>query len=144
MKLVSPVRPFRGTRGFDAYGSGTFGASRDGGARAHLGRDYVALPGDQVVSPIDGIVKRHAKAYPDADLAGLEIEGAGVRAKLLYVLPCVEPGEKVKAGQVIGTAQDVASYHEKRSPRPGRMVNHVHCELMVWVDPEDYMGQKSA
>ena len=141
MKLISPVRPYRGTRGVDAYGSGTFGASRDGGGRSHLGRDYIALPGDQVVSPIDGIVKRHAKAYPDADLAGLEIEGAAVRAKLLYVLPCVEPGERVKAGQVIGTAQDVASYHEKKSPRAGHMTNHVHLEVLVWIDPEEQMGR---
>lgn len=143
MKLTSPVRPFRGTRGVDAYGSGTFGASRDGGSRPHLGRDYIALVGNEVVSPVDGTVKRHAKAYPDADLAGLEIDGDGVRAKLLYVLPSVEPGETVKAGQVIGVAQDVAGYHEKRSPRPGHMVNHVHLEIMVWVDPEDLMGPRT-
>lgn len=141
MKLISPVRPYRGTRGVDAYGSGTFGASRDAGARAHVGRDYIALPGDGVVSPIDGIVKRHAKAYPDADLAGLEIEGARARVKLLYVLPCVEPGEKVKAGQVIGTAQDVAGYWHAKAPRPGSMQNHVHLEVLVWIDPEEQMGR---
>lgn len=141
MTLTSPVRPYRGLRGVDAYGSGQFMASRDGGSRGHRGRDYTALPGDDVVSPIDGVVKRHAKPYPDSDLDGLEIEGANVHARLFYILPCVEPGATVKAGQVIGTAQDVAGYWHAKEPKPGLMTGHVHLEISIYIDPEDRMAR---
>lgn len=139
MIIGKPVAPYRGVRDTDAYGSGTFAASRDGGSRAHLGRDYVAQAGDDVLAPIDGTVRRIVKAYPDADLGGVEIDGPTCRVKMLYLRPEVPAGMKVRRGQKIGTAQDVAAYHEKKSPRSGRMVNHVHVELMLWVDPANYM-----
>lgn len=143
MTLTSPVRPNRGTRGVDAYGSGQFAADRDGGTRAHRGRDYIALLGDSVVSPIDGIVKRRLLAYAGANLEGLEIEGPTVRAKILYLHPEVAVGSKVVAGQPIGTAQDVAAYWMAKEPRPGDMQNHVHLEVMVWIDPEEHMETRA-
>ncbi len=51
-----PVNPWRGTRGTDSWGSGVFGASRDGGARQHLGLDFIAVVGDDVCAPITGTV----------------------------------------------------------------------------------------
>jgi len=134
-----PVLPYRGTRDTDAYGSGTFLASRDGGERAHRGRDYIAVPGDPIISPIDGKVTRLLVAYAGSELRGLELESDRIRAKLLYVDPAVEVGTKVVRGQLIGVAQDVAAYWARKSPRPGRMVNHVHLEVMVWMDPADAM-----
>ena len=139
MTLTAPVRPNRGVRNTDAYGSGTFAASRDGGGRVHLGRDYVAQVGDDVLSPIDGTVRRMVIAYANSGLLGLEIEGATMRVKMLYFAPEVVAGAKVTRGQRLGTAQDVASYHEKKSPRTGSMTNHIHLELMLWVDPANYM-----
>lgn len=137
IEIGTPVLPFRGTRDMDAYGSGTFLASRDGGDRSHRGRDYVTVPGDSILSPIEGKVTRIPRAYPDADLMGLEIEGVRVRVKMLYLSPLVVVGTVVKRGEVVGTAQDVASYWKAKSPREGSMVNHLHLEVMVWMDPDD-------
>lgn len=134
-----PVIPWRGTRDTDAYGSGTFMASRDGGKRAHRGRDYVTVPGDPIVSPIDGIVTRRVVAYAGAELLGLEIESDRVKAKMLYLDPAVDVGQKIVRGQLIGVAQDVSAYWARTSPRTGRMVNHVHLEVSVWIDPTDAM-----
>lgn len=140
MKILRPIQPTRGLRNTDAYGSGAFGASRDGGARKHLGRDYISVLGDPVVAPVAGKVRRIIeRCYPDNDtLKGLEIGGERATVKLLYVEPGVTVGLRVEAGDIIGTAQDVAAYHEARSKKGGRMTNHVHCELRIVVDPEDY------
>ena len=89
MTILPPVRPWRGRRGTDHAGSGVFGASR--GGRLHAGLDLIAQVGDEVVSPIGGIVTHIGKAYPDANLGSIHIKGAGQHAwatiKLLYVAP---------------------------------------------------------
>jgi hypothetical protein len=83
------------------------------------------------------MVTRTIQVYPDdKTLAGLEITGPGYRLKLLYVKPSVAAGQAVTRGEVIGTAQDVAAYWQNKEPRPGRMVGHVHLEVMVITDPE--------
>lgn len=140
VKILRPIQPTRGLRNTDAYGSGAFGASRDGGARKHLGRDYISVVGDPVVAPIAGVVRRIIeRCYPDdTTLKGMEIEGERAAVKLLYVQPGVNVGMYVAAGQSVGTAQNVAAYHEARSKRDGHMTNHVHMELRLVVDPADY------
>src|SRR5690606_26576081 len=42
----------------DSYGSGAFGASRDGGSRHHEGVDYTAQAGQDVRAPISGFVTK--------------------------------------------------------------------------------------
>ena len=134
-----PVLPYRGTRDTDAYGSGTFLASRDGGIRSHRGRDYITVPGDPILSPIDGVITRIPRAYPDADLTGIEIETDRIRVKMLYLRPTVAIGTRVRRGQMVGTAQDVSGYWMGKAPRASPMVSHVHLEIMVWMDPADAM-----
>jgi len=97
------------------------------------------VPGDPIISPIDGRVMRLLVAYAGSELRGLEIESDRIRAKLLYVDPAVEVGAKIVRGQLIGVAQDVAAYWARKSPRPGRMTCHVHLEIMAWLDPADAM-----
>jgi hypothetical protein len=138
-EIGPPVLPYRGTRDTDAYGSGTFLAARDGGARSHRGRDYISIPGDPVLSPIDGRITRLLTAYPGSELRGLEIESERMRVRLLYVEPGVLAGSTVTRGQLVGSAQDVAAYWMDKSPRPTPMTNHVHLEVLVWVDPADAM-----
>ena len=51
----------------------------------------------------------------------------------MYVYPNVKNGDYVEEGDVIGTAQDISSYHG------GNMENHIH--ISVWkngllTDPE--------
>src|SRR5262245_1710115 len=66
-----------GIRGSDNFGNGAYGASRDGGARAHQGVDLVARSGEAVFSPIPGTIIREAQPYPDDNrYRGLSFKGA--------------------------------------------------------------------
>lgn len=122
--LARPVE--HAVRGIDAYGSGAFGASRDGGRRAHHGVDFVATPGEPIRAPIAGVVTRVGAAYAGQDtLQYVEIANSTTRytARVLYVGPAVQPGWTVAAGDVIGRAQDLGARY------PAGMTNHVHVEL---------------
>lgn len=135
--IAVPVWPFRGTRGMDSWGSGNFGASRDGGAREHLGLDFLAIVGDEVRAPITGTVVQIGRAYADAELQSIHIEGdgdyTGWRAKMLYVKADVGlHGRYVSAGDLVGHAQDVTAYWKAKKPtHAGDMKNHVHLEVIV-------------
>lgn len=125
------------TRGVDAYGSGAFGAPRDGGRRAHHGVDLITTPGEPVRAPIAGVVTRIGAAYAaPSRLQYVEIVNAATQyaARVLYVGPVVSKGRAVAAGDVIGTAQNLAQRY------PGGMTNHVHVELVgrrgIRLDPE--------
>lgn len=112
-------------RGHDDFGSGAFGASRDGGKRKHEGVDYVVAPGGSVRSPIAGEIARVSYAYRGVggfrivDIVNSETK---VKARVFYVSPNVAVGDIVVAGQEIGVAQDLNARY------PG-ITNHVHVEL---------------
>lgn len=135
--IAPPVRPYRGTRGMDPWGSGVFGASRDEGGRTHAGVDCITVPGDIIVAPFPAIVSRLGLAYVGSDLASIHLTGTGDwdgwAAKILYCEP--DPGlggRMVAMGDRLGEAQDVAGYWRKREPgHPGDMKNHVHLEIRV-------------
>ena len=121
-------------RRLDSWGYGHFGADR--GNHSHEGVDFVATPGEQILSPIDGTITRIARPYEgDPRYEGLVITGtgawAGVQVKLFYV-----EGEKlgtVKAGERIGTAQNLGHKY------PG-MTNYIHIEVhqaMHSLPPDD-------
>lgn len=110
----------------DAYGSGAFGASRDGGARHHEGVDYMAQPGQDVRSPISGFVTKIGFAYDDhPDLRFVEITNPaiGYVARVFYINPDVAVGQTVQLGQTIGAA------HTLQTVYPGGMTDHVHLEI---------------
>lgn len=122
--LANPVQG--APRGHDAYGSGAFGSTRDGGKRKHEGVDYVAAPGQTATAPIGGVVTRTGYAYKgDARLKFVEIDNmaTGYSARVLYVAPTVAVGQAVAAGDVIGVVQDLAVKY------PGGITNHVHVEI---------------
>jgi murein DD-endopeptidase MepM/ murein hydrolase activator NlpD len=58
-------------RGTDAWGDGSFKASRNGGKREHKGIDYESVAGDAIFSPVDGTVTK--LGYPYAPKPGDEI-----------------------------------------------------------------------
>lgn len=125
----------RAERSHDAYGSGQFGASRDGGERRHEGVDYVSRAGQGVFAPMSGFVTRVGWAYAgDATLRTVEITNPALNyvARVLYVSPKVEVGQAVAMGDVIGHAQDLQSKY------PGGMTNHVHLQIAPqgksWMD----------
>lgn len=109
-------------RGCDKHGCGSFGASR--GTRKHDGIDYVAEPGQQILAPISGKVTRFPFPYgTDLSYNGIEIKNNDYTVKIFYMKPSVAIGQNVVAGQVIGTAQDIAKKYS-----PG-MTNHIHIEI---------------
>ena len=141
--VVAPSRPFRGLRGQDAWGDGSFGASRDGGKRHHIGQDFVALPGDEAVWPISGKLIHVSAAYPDSDLRSIIIVGAaefeGWMARLDYVLQSREASRGI-VGARLGSAQDVAAYWARQQPGRPPMTGHVHFELWRALDPRAYVA----
>ncbi|MCR5874677.1 M23 family metallopeptidase [Phenylobacterium sp. J426] len=114
-------------REHDAYGSGQFGASRDGGVRRHEGVDFIATAGQTVVAPISGYITKIGYAYAgDGNLKFVEISNPALKleARAFYVDPDVEVGQTVRVGQPIG---EVRSLQRKY---PGGMTDHVHLELI--------------
>jgi len=118
-----------GIRGSDVKGNGAFDASR--GTRRHEGIDLVANPGENVVSPVDGVVRKTGYPYmlgdkktPDPRFHSVEIEPPdGNVTRLYYVKPSVKVGDKVVGGVTpIGKVEDLAPKH------PG-ITNHVHLEI---------------
>ncbi|WP_333587299.1 M23 family metallopeptidase [Phenylobacterium sp.] len=113
-------------RTIDAYGSGAFGASRDGGHRAHDGVDYVAIPGQPIHAPISGYVSKIGHAYANApELKFIEISNPalGYTARVFYVDPSVQEGQAVALGATIGRARSLQSRY------PAGMTDHVHLEI---------------
>ena len=128
-QMTSPI-PNSRIRGRDGWGSGSFGASRDHGRRHHKGVDIVAKPGQAVVSPVDGtVVRTNVRPYAnDPSYYGIELETAdGYRIKMFYLTPAVRVGTKVRAGEPIGTAQDISLKYPDRGSGP--MTPHVHVEV---------------
>lgn len=112
-------------RGRDAYGSGAFDASRDGGRRHHHGSDYVAAPGDVVRAPISGEVVKLGTVYgPHSGYRFVELRNPDTRliARVLYVDSRVRIGDAVQAGDLIGFAEDLTKRYRG-------ITNHVHVEL---------------
>ena len=112
----------------DKAGAGFYNAPR--GNRLHKGVDFVADPGQFVLSPISGKVVRGARPYADsAEWLGVLIEGNQIGIMMFYLKPFDElKGMYVSAGQVIGIAQDISRrYGEDCTP-------HIHLQV-EWVDP---------
>jgi peptidoglycan LD-endopeptidase LytH len=115
------------SREHDAYGSGAFGASRDGGQRRHAGVDYVAEAGQAVAAPISGFVSRIGFVYgDDSSLRYVEITNpaTGYEARAFYVDPSVEIGQAVRVGQPIGEAETLQARY------PAGITDHVHLEIV--------------
>lgn len=113
-------------RDVDAYGSGAFGASRDGGARSHAGVDYIAAAGQPVRAPISGFVTKIGFPYAgDTGLRYIEIDNPALKivARVFYVQPDVTVGQVIRLGAIIGQAQTLQARY------PGGITDHVHLEL---------------
>lgn len=115
-----------GVRGCDDYGCGSFGASRDSGARSHAGVDYIASSGQDVSAVQGGTVTRIGYPYgDDLSLRYIEINGGdGYVSRQLYVSPAqgIARGTIVTAGQVIGNYQSLDARYPGITP-------HVHVEI---------------
>jgi len=126
----------RQLRGADAHGNGAFAASR--GSKRHKGVDYAFNPGEEVRSPVEGIVTRLGYAYKDEPFRLIEIlsHKGHLLWRFLYVRPDeLKAGDKVLVNDVIGVSQNISQKYNK----PGkRMVNHVHVEINL--NPKSVLG----
>lgn len=118
----------------DAYGSGQYGSSRDGGVRTHKGIDIIVLPGEKIFSPIKGNIVKEAMPYGnDPSYKGIVLKGVeqwdGYELKIFYVEGLFN-GIAIEL-QEIGAAQNLTLKY------PG-ITNHIHLEVKyngVQVDP---------
>lgn len=123
LKFRPIVHPFK-RRKCDAFGCGSYGASRDSGKREHKGLDILSTPGQPVFAPFGGKV-RTFRPYPDYPLLdGVSIQGKAYTAKTMYVLPVVKTGDRVRAGQLVGYAQSLQVKY------PG-ISDHIHQEIWL-------------
>lgn len=127
--MLEILNPTGGRVRKDEMGDGVFGASRDGGNRSHRGVDFVCIPGQYVVAPVDCKIGRRIQVYADtAEYQGVELKGDYCNV-ILYYVDVTTKRKIVKAGDIIADAQDIS---KRYGPR---MTPHVHCELYLLVDP---------
>lgn len=141
---IGPVTPSPMLRAGDEEGEGYFRARRKYGP--HNGSDIRANPKDDIRSPVDGVVLTptldpYGKAGDvrlKGKFNGIQImDDEGRIIQLLYVRNAsqLKPNMRVKKGDVIGSAEDVAGgYAAIDKPR---MNNHVHVEVWQPNDPND-------
>lgn len=134
MKPLHPITSPMQKREGDPTGDGHYGANR--GARKHKGLDIVALPGQTIVSAINGAISKIGYPYADAlQFRYIDVVGNGHRVRIMYVMPIkgLVVGTRIFEGQPIGHAQDIAKYWGHG------MVNHSHIEIYkhgLLTDPE--------
>lgn len=130
-------------RGRDPQGAGYHGASR--GNRKHNGVDFVASVGDYVqLSPGDPVKAMNAGTvtklgYPYAhDLSFRYVQVTddnGIDCRYFYIEPCVDDGQRIAIGDVLGTLQEL--------PYEGITQHyHVECKRATgqFVDPIRYLS----
>ena len=112
-------------REHDGFGSGAYGASRDGGHRRHEGVDYIADAGQTVVAPISGYVSHIGYAYGDSTryrYVEITNPALGYEARIFYIAPDVKVGQAVRLGTPIGRVISL-------QPRYAGITDHVHLEV---------------
>lgn len=137
-------------RGNDPTGFGHFGADRgktkSGKKKYHKGHDIVSVPGEDVVSMIEGVVTKIGYAYSDAlQFRYVEVTNDTYRIRLMYLDPSdIKKGDQVCEGDRVGYAMDISSHWHKKKPRKDgeKMINHIH--VQIWknkklVDPKPFL-----
>jgi murein DD-endopeptidase MepM/ murein hydrolase activator NlpD len=138
--MIKGAAPLRGT---DKYGSGAFGAPREG--REHNGLDIAFVPGTGIFSlrlgrvtkigfphSIEDTKKGHLRYVQVTDTNGYD-------ARYFYLNPCVKVGEVAESWRVIGTTQNLQGIY------PG-IVDHIHFEVKKngqFIDPNMYLKRAS-
>lgn len=129
--MKAPCKPII-LRGKDTTGNGWYGAKR--GYRKHKGVDFVGVPGDNIYACESGRVRVGNVYSGSTKMKLVEIKNKIYKVQQMYVQPIVNTGDYVEVGQIIGTLQDVAKYHDSNKMKP-------HCHVSVWkygllTDPE--------
>ncbi len=119
----------------DPAGCGYFGATRTN--HTHKGSDVVIVPNSPIYAPVGGTVRKLFVYRNSTKMTGVEISNNDVKIKLFYVdASHLYNGQTVKAGDVVGYAQNVAAYYNNSSMTP-----HIHVEVRIkgkLINPEEY------
>lgn len=129
--MKAPAHPIF-LRNKDTTGNGWYGASR--GYRKHEGVDFVVKEGQNIYACDSGRIRIGNVYKGSTKMKLVEIKNPTYKVKQMYVQPILKTGQYVKAGDLIGKAQNVAKYHGSNRMKP-----HVH--ISVWkngllTDPE--------
>lgn len=124
MPTAKPVLLNMKSRITNRLGSDTFGVPK--GARRHFSLDIEASSGENVYSPINGVLTREALPHPnDLSSRGVFIQGTGAWegyvVKIFYIQG-INNGN-VTQGQHIGFVQDLAR-------KNSGINNHIHVEVL--------------
>ncbi|KAM3592009.1 uncharacterized protein V6R79_011306 [Siganus canaliculatus] len=124
--------PTNRRRASDSWGSGHYGAGRNG--RRHEGLDVYCADGSAVYAPLDVTLERRVIVYNKAEKAaidkGVQMRGGGLCFKLFYVDPDRVSGT-VRKGQRIGTMLPMQQVY------PG-ITSHIHVQMCDKSDPTPY------
>ncbi len=135
----------------------------NGGKRPHAAFDYLTTPGQDIVSPVDGVIVNQGVKSLGSELHTiwidtLAITGEHLRFKIFYselsgddeaALNAIRAklgdraGLRVKSGEVISSAQSLnAEYNEphRNNPNHKHISDHIHFEIHV-IEP--YMGWRA-
>jgi len=131
-------------RSVDKWGSGAFGAMRDGGKRLHEEVNAFVEPGTPILCDVYGAVEKIGYVYsPDKkDRANYRIIDVRHRVGLLryfYVSPWAEVGEPLVPGYLLSYAQSLQPIY------PG-IKDHIHFAAQVkgkYVDPLDWLKRNA-
>lgn len=123
----------------DKWGDGAFGTPRgtlpDGSKKFHDGLDLMVVPGDIVVSMIDGDVEKVDYPYGgDLSWKGIQIANDLVRVELWYMEPYEWLiGKFVEAGEPVGNAQDISMKYRdpQKVAKLGFMIPHIHVRVTL-------------
>lgn len=114
----------------DSAGDGHYGALR--GTRKHRGIDLLSHVGEQVRSPITGVISRIGYAYQIDRLRDknyvyriVRVKNDDITIEMFYIDPDVCTGDEVKIGQIIGRTQDLSIQY----PHLPEMRNHMHLQI---------------
>lgn len=129
-------------RGNDPTGFGHFGAKR--GNRKHKGHDVLSVKGESVVSMINGTVTKIGYAYANAlQFRYVEVTNDVFKVWLMYLEhDNLKVGQYVCEGERVGSALDIAKYHNSKRKDGKQMKNHIHIQIWkngVLVDPKQYL-----
>ena len=112
----------------DRQGDGHYLAKR--GNRLHLGIDYEIKPFEEVYAPFDCYIVRIAKPYANEHYSGLVLQSKYFAIKSFYFEPIMDLiRTNVKAGTIIGYAQDIANKYNVNKKEEDKMDNHIHVEV---------------
>lgn len=140
-KFKDVTKPLK-RRKCDSGGCGHFGARRSAHPdKPHQGQDFLVAPGSPVFAPTGGTIRIAQPYANDPRFSGVEIKGRVYSVKVFYFAPNVQNGAIVKAGDLIGHAQDLGIKYGSVVP------NHLHVEVRkagIVSDPSPYFGKDTS